>query len=123
MSTFAPWAWSPTRQRTIRLWGYAGTAPRGRIPTPLPLRWPDKSVWAVLDFTLDAGELLAGGGDTMSLTVNGVGGLSLLATFVQGGCATLWLAGGMADVDNRVDLTLATLSSRRVHRIVRLRTC
>ena len=130
--------------RTIALFDHAGSAPRQRLPAVLPLRWPDKPVASLLDYTLDATGLLADPaelqpfqwgvshfGDPLcgpgwvsdalvSLTVNAVaGGLVLQASSITAGLAVLWLGGGVPG-DCMVDVTIATASRRSVRRIVRL---
>lgn len=112
--------WASTPARTIPLFDVAGRAPAGRIPAVLPLRWPDKPAGALLDYTIDATALTAGTSDVISLSINDVGPLGLVAETAIEGLVTLWLSGGTAGQDVPIDLTLSTTSGRRVNRIVRL---
>ncbi|MBW4089884.1 MAG: hypothetical protein HIU82_02075 [Proteobacteria bacterium] len=120
MSSFPPASWTPSPARTIRLWDYAGGAPIGRLPTVLPLRWPDKPAAAVLDYTLDVSALLAPG-DAIATTAVTPSGVTMPASAVLGGRLIVWLAGGVSGTDNTIDITITTQSTRRIHRIVRLR--
>ena len=116
----APFIWSPSRDRRIRLFDYAGRAPRGLLPVALPLRWPDTPIGVTADFSIDASALQVSSTDALTLAVNAVSaGLVLQATFVLGGLAVLWLATTAAG-DATVDLTLTTQSTSRAHRIARL---
>lgn len=117
-----PFVWLPSPARTIALWGYAGPAPMSRLPTAMPLRWPDLAAGAAKDFTLDASALLDPAGDALSAFTVNPAGLTLLAPVVLGGRLILWLTGGVGGgTDYPVDITLTTASTRFVHRIVRLR--
>lgn len=87
----------------------------------MPLRWPGHPSGAILDYTLDATALLAGDSDALSAAIASTGDLVLNSVLALGGKLTLWLSGGQAGTDNQIDLTLTTLSTRRVHRIIRLR--
>jgi hypothetical protein len=105
----------------IPLWDTAGLAPRNALPSALPLRFPDTPSGMTRDFTLDATALQTIGTDTLTLTINAIGGgLVLVASVVRGGLVTLWLTTG-APGDGTIDLVLTTQSTRRVHRIIRLR--
>jgi hypothetical protein len=102
------------------LWYRAGAAPIGRLATPMPLRWPAKPAAALLDYSLDATELLASETDTIAPVINAASGVDVAGFGVQGGVVILWLYGGVAGDDATIDLTLTTGSTRRVHRIVRI---
>ena len=119
-ASFLPFAWMPSAARTIALFDYAHTAPGDRIPTPMPLRWPDKAAASVLDYTLDASALLASGADTISAYSVSAAPLAMLASTTLGGRLTLWLGGGVSGTDYPISLTLTTASTRSVQRIVRL---
>jgi len=121
MSDSLPFACSPTGPRTIALWGSVAPPSRGEPPAWLPLRWPDMPAGATLDYTLDATALLANIADTLSATVNNVTNVVLQSQLVTAGLVTFWLISSTPDCDALVDVTLTTVSTRRVHRIVRLR--
>ena len=103
--------------RVLRL----ALAPNGAeaLPLALPLRWPDKPAGAVLDYTCDATELLAGATDTLSAAV-AVAGATLVSTYVEGGRVLVWLGGGVAGQDAAVLLSLTTASGRAARRAIRV---
>lgn len=115
-----PPGWRPHEGRCIRLWDFAARAPSGRRATALPSRWPPKPASALLDYSIDAGELLQGPNDRLMLTVNGAGGLTFGASTVVGCAAVVWLSGGAPGMDYAIDLTLTTAYGRAARRIVRL---
>ena len=117
----SPFAWSANPARTVLLSDQALSPPRSRAAAPLPLRWPDKSVAAQLDFCLEASSLLSGTGDTLTATLNATTNVTAIAApVVIGGLVVLWLAGGVAGVDGLVDLTLVAASGARARRIIRI---
>ena len=120
VAALQPFVWTPGAARTIALFDYAGIAPGTRLPTVLPLRWPDKPAGAVLDYTLDASMLLDPAGDALAAFTAVPSGPSLVAAVVVGGRLILWLGGGVSGTDATIDITLTTASTRFVHRIVRL---
>ena len=121
VAALQPFVWTPGAARTIALFDYAGIAPGTRLPTVLPLRWPDKPAGALLDHTLDASMLLDPAGDALAaFTAVPSAGLALVAAAVVGGRLILWLAGGVSGTDATIDITLTTATTRFAHRIVRL---
>ncbi len=118
--SFLPFAWTPSSARSIALFDYASGGASGRLPTPLPLRWPDKPALSVLDYTLDATGLLGSVTDTISAYAVDVGALALTASVVIVGRLTLWLGGGVTGMDYPINITLTTASTRSVNRVVRL---
>jgi hypothetical protein len=93
-----PGAWVPNPARFVPLFRYAGIGQHGRLPPPLPRRWPDKRASDVLDYGLDCREYLAGVDDaivgfTMAiLPAEAELEVERLASF--GGLLIAWLSGG-----------------------------
>jgi hypothetical protein len=93
-----PRAWVPNPARFVPLFRYAGIGQHGRLPPPLPRRWPDKRASDVLDYGLDCREFLAGVDDVVAdfslaiLPTSADLRVELLADF--GGLLIAWLSGG-----------------------------
>jgi hypothetical protein len=93
-----PRAWVPNPARFVPLFRYAGIGQHGRLPPPLPRRWPDKRASDVLDYGLDCREFLASVDDA----INGFT-LAVLPAYSEprverlagfGGLLIAWLSGG-----------------------------
>ena len=100
-------------------------SPRGFVPAPLVLRWPDKDPGAVLDYSIDVTALLDPG-DVLSLmsaapNPSVPGGLVVDSTVLSDAVATVWLGDGVADVDYDVQLALSSLAGRYLPVTVKLR--
>lgn len=84
--------------------------PRGFVPSPLPLRWPDKEPGAIQDYSFDASNLFATGAVLAWLGVAIIpslpGGVAVDASSIEGIVANAILSGGVAGVDYEVVLTL-----------------
>jgi hypothetical protein len=117
----------PSGLRTVALGTYLGLAPRGRQPTPAPLRWPNKGAGETLDFSIDASVLLMdAGGDTINLVSppailpNDYGGLSPVSQSFSGGVVTFWFNQGITGEDYTVTATIVLASGRVLSPVVRL---
>jgi len=91
-------------------------SPRGFVPAPMPLSWPDHAAAADLDYSIDVAQLLDST-DTVSsasaAALPGVpGGLTVGDVDVDGTMITVWLSGGVDGVDYEVQLTYSTDSGR-----------
>jgi hypothetical protein len=91
-----PRVWIPCRARFVPLFAYAGAAPRGHLPTPLPRQWPSKRATDLFDYGLDCRDYLAGVGDTIASYGLAIDQADLQASLVVniGGVLIVWLSGG-----------------------------
>ena len=103
--------------RTVVPGTYLGLAPRGRLPCPAPLRWPNKLASETLDYSVDATALLTDDGDSISTAqavVNPLvyGGLAAGEAVINGPVVTFLMSGGFSDTDYAVTITLACASGK-----------
>lgn len=100
-------------------------SPRGFVPAPLRLRWPDKGPADRLDYSLDLTALLDPG-DTVSAFSAAVspslpGGLVIDATAVGGAVAIVWLGDGVAGVEYDVQMSISSAAGRYLSCAIALR--
>jgi len=100
-------------------------SPRGFIPAPLILRWPDKDPAAILDYSIDVTNLLDPGDVLTSLSAatdpSVPGGLVVDSTVLSDTVATVWLGDGVADVDYDVQLSISSEAGRYLPVTVKVR--
>lgn len=99
-------------------------SPRGFVPAPLLLRWPDKDAGAILDYSIDVTALLDPG-DVLSafsaaVTPSVLGGLVVDSVTTSNTTATAWLGDGVAGVDYSVNLSLSSAAGRYLAVTVKL---
>ena len=112
--------WVPSPARTLVLFASAGSTPKGRQITPVPLRWPAKQPGDVLDYSLDISGFLADVEDQpVTVTATPVslqlGDISINSITIAGGLITLWLSGGLPGTDYVFEITAQTLAGRTVN--------
>ena len=115
--TLVSWTPSATRKIALVATGYNGG---GQAPAVLPLRWPPNPAGAVLDYAIDAGVMLSGPTDTLTVAVGDAAGVVVASTIVLGGIVTVWLSGGAPGTDATVPLVLTSGSGRVSNRTVRI---
>ena len=86
----------PNPARFVPLFRYAGIGQHGRLPPPLPRRWPDKRANDVLDYGLDCRSWLAGARDTIETYTLAIDPSDMQTQLVVeiGGVLIAWLSGG-----------------------------
>lgn len=108
-------ALTPSPARTLTVPRRDAT-PRGFVPAPMPLRWPNKAPGDTLEYTIDLAQLLDTT-DTLSSASAAVspsvsGGLASDDVTVDDTSVTLWLSDGVDGVDYEVQLTASSEAGR-----------
>ena len=99
----APFAWRPSRFRTLRVADYAGPPQRGARATAIPLAWPNHPAGSALDYSLRLEDPEAPVSAVFA-TVDQPG-LAVAAAIGAPGFVTVWLEGGVAGVAYTVVVT------------------
>jgi hypothetical protein len=111
-----PRAWIANPARFVPLFSYAGEAPRGYQPTPLPRRWPAKRSTDLLDYGLDCRDYLARTGDAIASFALAIDPSDLQALLVCqiGGVLIAWLGVGSVGIDYTATWSIAFASGQDI---------
>ena len=113
-----PRAWVPNPARFVPLFRYAGIGQHGRLPPPLPRRWPDKRANDVLDYGLDCRSWLAGARDTIETYTLAIDPSDMQTQLVVeiGGVLIAWLSGGTPGRNYAASWAITLRSGQRIRR-------
>lgn len=104
---------SPARRLTVPR---RDATPRGFVPAPLTLRWPDHNPSAILDYSIDIRSLLAIDDSiaafSAAVTPSRPGGLVVDSVSTDGAIATVWLGDGVDGVEYKVNLSIGSFNGR-----------
>ena len=111
-----PRGWVPNPARFVPLFCYAGIGQHGRLPPPLPRRWPDKRAADVLDYGLDCRSWLAGTRDTIAAYSLAIDPTDIQVPLVVGfgGVLIAWLSGGTPGTNYTASWTITLRGGQRV---------